>query len=210
MSLKTINNSFITPLIFFNASLVFFYISDAPLKLETFTNLSTLYPNEGILAVIIALLSFAINNILSSHIKSSIVYLKIHCPLPGCWAFSKLINQDYRLDAEKLKRQFPDSENLAPKKQNSLWYGEIYLPQQESDLVKKSHQQWLLYRDITSIMFLFICSIVALDCIYGFKEHFYSYTTLFASLFVLFWLAARNAGNQFVTNALAGYLNTKV
>lgn len=208
MTLKSMNNVYITPLVFFNASIIFFYASGAPLKLESIYKITELYPNEGILALIVALLSFAINNFISSQTKASIIYFKFTCPLPACWAFSKLVPQDPRIDQNEVEHIFPNSSNLSPNDQNSLWYKSIYQKVKEDKLIKKSHQYWLLYRDITSIMLLFLIALVGLGYFFGFNEYFYSYLTMLLLMLILFRTAAYNAGKQFVTNSIACHLNS--
>jgi hypothetical protein len=74
-----------------------------------------------ILFILSPLISLLINGILPANWKNIIVFWRFKNPLPGCRAFTILINKDARIDKKKLKKvigKFP----IEPKKQNKLWY----------------------------------------------------------------------------------------
>ncbi len=47
-----------------------------------------------------------INGLIDSNYKPMLVFWRIKCPLPGCRAFTELIQNDSRINIESLKRKF--------------------------------------------------------------------------------------------------------
>ena len=88
------------------------------------------------------------------------------------------------------------------KEQNSLWY-KIYKKYQDNPIVKKSHKDFLLGRDLTAIAFLFLVfgGILALFIIPNAVKFYYLIFTL--TQYIVLAIVAQNHGKRFVCNVLA-------
>ena len=84
---------------------------------------------QGIWLLVIPLILFIVNGVLSSNQKAIICFWRIKNPLPACRSFSKYINEDDRIDKLNLESKFSPFPVTA-KEQNSLWY-KIYKVYQE-------------------------------------------------------------------------------
>ena len=101
---------------------------------------------KGIWLLIIPLLLFILNGLLSSGQKAVISFWRFKNPLPACRSFSVYAQRDDRVDFKRLEEKRSPLPQDA-KEQNSLWY-RIYKTFQEEPVVKKSHKDFLLGRDM--------------------------------------------------------------
>jgi hypothetical protein len=151
--------------------------------------------------VVAYILVFVINGQLSSHIKAQIVFWRYKNPLPGCRAFSHHGLNDPRVNMDNLKT-LHGTLPTSPREQNQLWY-KIYSSHLSNAIVEKSHLDFLLARDLTSMSFLFLVFA-------GIPSLFISgwpwNVMYFGSLVLVYLLMsnlARNHGKRFVANVLA-------
>jgi hypothetical protein len=156
---------------------------------------------RGIWLLIIPLVLFIINGLISSYQKAVITFWQIKNPLPACKAFSVYAKKDDRVDFNKLKSIYSPLPETA-KEQNSLWY-KIYKSFQDDPMVKKSHKDFLLGRDLTSIalLFLVVGGIAGIILINGSTKWWYLAFAL-VQYFILA-VVAQNHGKRFVCNVLA-------
>jgi hypothetical protein len=163
---------------------------------------------RGVWVLIVPLLLFVLNGIVSSDIKAVLSFWRFKNPLPACRAFSFYADKDDRIDKNFLTSKFGKLPSL-PKEQNSLWY-KIYKMHQENPVVKKSHKDFLLARDIASVAFLFFIvggvSILFLTA----EAVKWIYIIYLFIQFIIFAIVAQNHGKRFVCNALAIETSTEV
>lgn len=199
-TLKETNSKLIW--VFFSFNVVLFYT----VGLSTMVDLSAFDLKQfitvrGVWILIVPLILFVMNGIISSDLKASIVFWRWRNPLPACRAFTHYADKDDRIDKNSLTQKYQTLPTV-PKEQNALWY-KIYKVHQENPIVKKSHKDFLLARDISSIslLLLFICglsmSIISSD---GIK---WIYIGFLLTQFLVFSVIAQNHGKRFVCNALA-------
>jgi hypothetical protein len=144
---------------------------------------------------------FVLNGQLSPHVKARLVFWRWNDPLPGCRAFSHHGIDDPRVNMNALSILHGTLPTGA-REQNQLWY-KIYKEHQSDISVSKSHRDFLLARDMTSMAFLFfmVAGIPGL-----FLSSWPWNFAYFASLLVIYLIMsnlARNHGKRFVTNVLA-------
>jgi hypothetical protein len=187
---------------FFSYNVVLFYLVGLSqiVCLSKF-DIASFISIRGAWVLIIPLLLFILNGIISSNLKAIIVFWKIKNPLPACRAFSYFADYDDRIDKNYLIQKF-NPLPVTPKQQNSLWY-KIYKEHQENPIIKKSHKDFLLARDISSIALLFFffggVSILIISP-HAFKWLYISFLLL---QYLIFAIIAQNHGNRFVCNTLA-------
>jgi len=156
---------------------------------------------RGIWLLIIPLVLFILNGLLSSNQKASICFWRLKHPLPGCRAFSVYMNKDDRIDKKHLNSSHNALPEL-PQEQNAIWY-KMYKAHQEESLVKKSHKDFLLARDICSIslLFLLIGGSSSLFLIEGTVK--WAYIGFALLQYLVLALVTQNHGKRFVCNVLA-------
>lgn len=195
--------------VFFSFNVLLFYI----IGLSQIVNFSELEIKSfitvrGVWVLIVPLLLFVLNGIVSSDIKAVLSFWRIKNPLPACRAFSFYADKDDRIDKIFLTSKFGQLPSL-PKEQNSLWY-KIYKKHQENPVVKKSHKDFLLARDIASVAFLFFIvggvSILFLTA----EAVKWIYIIYLFIQFIVFAIVAQNHGKRFVCNALAIETSTEI
>ena len=185
---------------FIVSAIGFFDVKVADSKISEFLN------PKSFVFILSPILSLVLNGFLPNSFKEFLVFWKIKNRLPGCRAFSKFAISDYRVDVNKLKikvGRFPD----APQDQNRVWY-KLYSDLQENKVVKGSHRDFLLTRDLCAISFLFAIFIFPIE-VYLLEDFriIIGYTIFLLVQYLALSLAARNYGNRFVCNVLSIAVN---
>ena len=138
--------------------------------------------------------------------KATLVFWRFRNALPGCRAFSVFAKRDPRIDESLLLKKL-DKVPISARDENAVWY-RWYKVVQNHVIVKESHKQFLLNRDLTGIAFLF--------CIFGTPAlipavssvlNIYLYAAITSLQFIILSIVARNHGNRFVCNVMAEYQN---
>lgn len=199
-TLKEQNAKLIWTFFSFNA-LLFYALAITPIINFKEFDWQEFVTGRGIWLLIIPLVLFIINGLISSDQKAVITFWRIKNPLPACRAFSVYAKKDDRVDFSKLESIYSPLPETA-KEQNSLWY-KIYKSFQENPVVKKSHKDFLLGRDLTSIalLFLVVGGIAGIVLITGSTKWWYL-AFAFIQYFILA-VVAQNHGKRFVCNVLA-------
>jgi hypothetical protein len=195
--------------VFFSFNVVLFYIvglsqviNFSELEIKSFITV------RGVWVLIVPLLLFVLNGIVSSDFKAILSFWRFKNPLPACRAFSFYADKDDRIDKNFLTSKFGQLPVL-PKEQNSLWY-KIYKKHQENPVVKKSHKDFLLARDITSVAFLFFNVGGISLLILSVESVKWLYVIYLLIQFIIFAIVAQNHGKRFVCNALAIETSTEI
>jgi hypothetical protein len=161
----------------------------------------------GTAGVIFSAVLVLLTNLLPHSIKHKLVFLRFVNEMPGC-RVDRLCKRDSRLVFEDVSSRWPRvfDESASESQRNALWYRDIYKPVKNSNEVLQSHRSFLLYRDtLSGLVVLLICT--GLWEFLGNPQLFGEiipavYLVLVVSA-LLAMIAAHNAGNRFVVNAVA-------
>lgn len=170
---------------------------------------SIFFDAKSILFILSPIISLILSGLLSNPIKEFLVFWRVRDRLPGCRAFTCLINKDTRIDRSKLQRlagAFPDD----PAEQNRLWY-KLYKGCEDDKIVIGSHRDFLLTRDLCSISFLFIIILLPISLLFFQNSSLkISYSLFLVLQYLVLSIASRNFGNRFACNVLAITSNNKI
>jgi hypothetical protein len=197
-TLKAQNSNLI--LVFFTFNVALFYTLTFSEFNYSKIELKTFLLARGVWFLIVPLLLFILNGIISSNYKAILSFWRIKNPLPGCRAFSYYMDIDDRIDKYNLETKYEIP--ISPNEQNALWY-KIYKKHQENPMIIKSHKDFLLARDICSIavIFLIFGSIFVLFLVLNPIKWIYIAYLFFQ--YLMFSIVAQNHGKRFVCNSLA-------
>lgn len=138
--------------------------------------------------------------------KATLVFWRFRNALPGCRAFSKFAKCDPRIDESLLLKKL-DKVPISARDENAAWY-RWYKVVQDNVIVKESHKQFLLNRDLAGIAFLFfVFGTPALIPAGSSALNICFYAAITSLQFIIFSIVARNHGNRFVCNVLVEYQN---
>lgn len=157
---------------------------------------------DGIIAASLPILSIVLGGVLSDMWKARLVFWRWRNPLPGCRAFTQLMNVDPRIDVPALKAKLGDLPH-DPQAQNALWY-RLYKKHSADVKIAEAHKMYLLTRDMASIsaVFLVLFTIGVVTASLDWKTAALYSGGLFAQYFLIA-NAARNYGTRFVSNVLS-------
>ena len=157
--------------------------------------------DNPLLSLAFFFLTLVLTYLLPPKWKHCLVYTRRKNPLPGCRAFSELVEKDERISREELLSQHGQLPEQ-PQEQNALWY-KIYKSKQEDLVVHNSHGRWLLFRDLFAISFVLLLPSTVYTFIQSGAAKGFVFLLL-ASLVVIFmFICARNTGERFACNVLA-------
>jgi hypothetical protein len=187
---------------FFSFNVILYYVLTIPQfgKIADF-EISSFLSVKGVWILIVPLILFILNGIISSDLKATLCFWKIKNPLPACRAFSKYVDKDDRIDKAALQVKY-GTFPTTPKEQNALWY-KIYKSHQENPVVKKSHKDFLLGRDLCSISFLFLIFGGISMLIILRNDIKWLYFSFLIIQYLVLVIVTQNHGKRFVCNALA-------
>ncbi|MEJ7737035.1 MAG: hypothetical protein WKF97_06375 [Chitinophagaceae bacterium] len=147
------------------------------------------------------LLLFILNGLLTSKQKAVIVFWRFKNVPPGNRAFSIYAHQDDRISVNALTILYPKLP-IDPKQQNQLWY-KIYKIHAEEIIIRKSHKDFLLARDLTSLSFLFLISVGISSLFFNEQTFKWYYLLMLIIQYLIMVRLAQNNGIKFVKNVLA-------
>ncbi len=157
---------------------------------------------DGIVAGVLPIIVFVLSGVLSTDIKSIIVFWRIKNPLPGSRVFTELGPKDVRIDMDRIE-QIVGTIPAEPKDQNSLWF-KYYKKYQDRLTVKSAHKHFLLARDM-SVMTLVMLAL--LPCtIFIISKNWQGALIYLGILFgqhILLSIVTQNHGKRFACNVLA-------
>lgn len=154
---------------------------------------------SGILIAPVVL--FIVNGFLSSEQKAILVFWRLKNVLPGSRAFSKHGKRDPRVDIDRLgvlHAPLP----VNPIDQNRLWF-KLYKSHREDIAILKSHKDFLLARDMTSMAFLYLMFAGIPMLFFGTTPISYYYIIFVIMQYLTLVRVGQNKGKAFVTNVLA-------
>jgi hypothetical protein len=157
---------------------------------------------NGIIAVCIPIAVIVLSGVISDTMKVRLVFWRWRDPLPGCRAFSALMESDPRINGKVLAAKhgkFPRT----PSAQNALWY-RIYREHKLKRMIWSAQQVFLLTRDLTAIAacFAVLFSAGAALARVDWKT-WLGYTAVLILQYIVVARAARNYGISFVLDVLS-------
>jgi len=202
-SMKSHNSPKIWTFILLNIVLAYCFLHLKEVTLENAQSFySSLSGKDSFVILISPLITLFLNNILSSGLKAKIVFWRIKNPLPGTRVFSKLINNDPRIDKDLLETKYGELP-VKPTEQNKLWY-KILKNNEENISINNSHRTYLLLRDITGISFFLLVLFIPFYLFFFLKDISALYfITYLIFQYIGFSICTHNVGNRFTLNVLA-------
>jgi hypothetical protein len=157
---------------------------------------------NGIIAVFIPIAVIVLAGLLSDASKARLVFWRWHDPLPGCRAFSNLLERDPRIDVKVLTSKhgkFPRS----PSAQNALWY-RFYREHKTKPMVWYAHRVYLLTRDLAAVAacFAVLFPLGAVAARLDWRTVSF-YAAALIVQYAIIATAARNYGYSFVLDVLS-------
>jgi len=187
-----------------NGGLLYFFAQNMEIGSADIFSSLTMWQDGTPAAVLATLIVGALNLLLPRPLKEALVYWRWSYAAPGFRAFSVHARRDPRVNLDRLKAHLPELKGryLSPELENKLWY-RLYKQCEAVRAVSQAHRAWLLYRDLTGLSYLFLGADLFLWFIGKPTADLRPYLSIGLAELLLFTLAARNAGIQFVRNVLA-------
>lgn len=156
---------------------------------------------DGLLALCFPLVTLVLNGIFGDLGKARLVFWRWRNPLPGCRAFSVIMDMDPRIDAARLRSKLSPVPS-EPKGQNAVWY-RLYKAHADKRIIWEAHRAYLLTRDMAAMAGVFAVSFAAgvFVTATGWKLATL-YSAALVAQYVIVATSARNYGNRFVANVL--------
>jgi hypothetical protein len=199
-TLKEQNARYVWVFFAFN-SLLFYSLSFIPVINQADFDWKSFLIARGIWLLIVPIILFIVSGLLTSDQKAGLVFWRRRHALPGHRAFSIHLGSDTRIDAGVIKSRYNPLPNT-PEEENALWY-KLYKTHGEIPSVKRSHKDFLLGRELTSIAFLFLLigGISGLFWIEGLNRFYY--LSFMILQYITLSYVTMNYARRFVTNVLA-------
>lgn len=160
--------------------------------------------NKGLVVALMPFLTILFSGLVSSELKAKLVFWRIKNALPGHRAFSDLVPNDARINMKLLEKKM-ETIPIDPREQNTSWYS-LYKKFEEAPIVRNSHRNFLLARDLSTISFIFSL-FGTIGLIFG-CLHFkviLIYLVVMVAQYAVFAIVAQNHGNRFVCNVISEY-----
>lgn len=209
-SLKTLNMPSIVPVTLINTGLIYFFSQGVEIDTQTVASFLTNWKLSGLAAAGSTATIGALGLMLPRQIKDALVYLRWPYAAPGHRAFSIYAQRDMRVDYDRLKTEFPelqDQWSLTPEIENKVWY-RLFKTHEKTEAVSHAHRMWLMFRDLTSLAYLFFGAFIIIGLYFKPGINWGLYLTIFTLELLVFWRAAWNSGEQLICNVLAAVTST--
>ena len=188
--------------LFFGLNLIAFLIVVFTFSLkEDAGGLGDILYRKGIWFLLSPLIVFILNGLVSANQKAALISWRGKDNLPGCRAFTYYAIRDSRINLKRLKELHGDLPTL-PADQNAKWYS-IYKTYHSDVIISKSHQDYLLARDLCTFSFLTVLLLPIPVLVFGDHPMKYIYLIALALQYLVLVIVAQNYGARFVCNVLA-------
>lgn len=198
-SLKDFNQPLLALVVFTNLAAYYLLLS-SNFDLSSITDIISNYENyvpSALLALVVGIL----NSQLTHEMKARLVFWRWKHPLPGSYAFTKVMNKDARIDPEMLETNFGPLPS-DPAQQNRLWF-KWYREFQDETGISQVHREYLFTRDWTGLSMLLGVVLVPLAFWQMNFQNGWIVTGFFLFQYLLVSQSARNHGQRFVASVLA-------
>ena len=200
-TLKQKNQSFLITALILNCLYIYVFILENSIQ---FTCLSSfLNVHNAIISSGIFILSITINSLFSGENKARLIFFKYKFYFPGCYAFTKYIESDLRINRKILEDNYGKLP-IDNKEQNKLWY-KMYKNVSDRGSVYLAHKYYLFFRDYFFLMLILSVSIIFYLLISDKNILINKYKLLFPIIIqiLLAIIASRTQGIAFVKNVMA-------
>jgi len=201
INLKTQNLPFIGIYAIFNIAILLTILKNATFSIDVFqVYFSDLQAKDGIYVSLLSLLIILVGGMFSNKFKEIIVFWRLNHRLPGCFAFSKFMHEDKRIDIKVLKQKY----GKLPKnndKENKLWY-QIYKSMNDKT-IDKTHKDSLLCRELSVmsiLMFIFPIVIYFIHNAVALSVYYFIFLVL---EYLIVRYCAKHSAERLVVNVLA-------
>ena len=204
-SLKLLNTPSMVAISLIDLGILYFFAQGTEINAQPVLSFLSDWKLSGLAAIAATPVIVALSLALPRQVKDALVYWRWPYAAPGYRAFSAHAQKDYRVDFNRLKEtisELQDQEILSPEIENKIWY-RLYKQCEKTPSVSQAHKSWLLYRDLTTLTYLFFATLVSVCIILKPAVDWRPFLFFFALELCIFSIAARNAGVQFVRNVLA-------
>ena len=201
LTLKTKNLPLLGCLFLWCFGLYILALGALPASTEATAHFTSLQTTSQWSALGLPLLLLIISGLASSKQKEIVVFWRVKNRLPGCRAFSDLARKDNRIDYKALRKMvspWPSS----PDDQNRSWY-KLYSKIQDQQVVLHSHQLYLLGREATVLLFLFMVPTSLSVLFFAGAHRATPYFVFMAFQYFLCAVATQNFASRLVCNVLA-------
>ncbi|OAI17066.1 hypothetical protein A1507_11195 [Methylomonas koyamae] len=195
----------IVPVTLINTGLLYFFSQGVEIDAQAVTFFLTNWKLSGLAAAVSTAAIGALGLVLPRQVKDALVYLRWPYAAPGHRAFSIYAQHDMRVDYDRLKAEIPelqDQWSLTPEIENKVWY-RIFKKHEKVPAVSHAHRMWLMFRDLTSLAYLFLGAFIIAGLYFKPDVSWAFYLSIVLTELLVFWSAARNSGGQLICNVLA-------
>jgi hypothetical protein len=204
-SLKTLNMPSIVPVTLINSGLLYFFSQGVEIDAQIVTSFLTNWKLSGLAAAGSTAVIGALCLMRPRQVRDALVYLRWPHAAPGHRAFSIYAQRDMRVDYDRLKAEIPelqDQWSLTPEIENKVWY-RIFKKHEKAPAVSHAHRMWLMFRDLTSLTYLFLGAFIIAGLYFKPDVNWAFYWSIVLMELLVFWGAAWNSGEQLICNVLA-------
>jgi hypothetical protein len=209
-SLKTLNMPSTVATTLINAGLLYFFSQGVEINAQAVSTFLTNWKLSGLTAAVSTVGIGALSLMLPRQVKDALVYLRWPYAAPGHRAFSIHAQRDHRVDYDRLKTEIPELQaqwSLTPEQENKIWY-RLFKSHEKDPSVSHAHRMWLMYRDLTTLAYLFFGAFVIVGLYFRPEINWGFYLIIFILELLIFWRAAWNSGTQLICNVLATATST--
>lgn len=194
----------LTKFVFFNLLMILIIMSLINMKnTDSFLDVLEKVLSSGIGLIAASIFALLMNGILKTDYKNWIIFWKFKQPLPSYRVFGHLVKNDHRIDFNELSTKY-NPLPVDPELQHKLWY-KLLKTHPDDEIILQSHRDYLLYRDLTAIIFLM--SVVNFIIFIALKIIGRNISILiilvFLSEYIILVVAARNKAERFVLNVVS-------
>jgi hypothetical protein len=204
-SLKTLNMPSIVPVTLINSLLLYFFSQGVEIDAQIVASFLTNWKLSGLAVTGSTATIGAMSLMLPRLVKDALVYLRWPYAAPGHRAFSIYAQRDIRVNYDRLKAEIPELQDqwvLTPEIENKVWY-RIFKNHEKVPAVSHAHRMWLMFRDLTSLAYLFLGAFIIIGLYYKPDVNWAFYLVIVLLELLVFWRAAWNSGVQLICNVLA-------
>lgn len=198
ISLKDINRPALVLVLV--ANVLLYYVAFSWFDLMQFFELVANYESY-LPGAFLVLVAGILNSQLDHKTKARLVFWRWNHPLPGCYAFTDIMNTDDRINPTILRTIY-DPLPIDPVEQNQLWF-KWYRELQNETSINQAHREYLFTRDWTGLVVLLGIVMIPLAFLQMEQMQASTFLAIMIVQYIVVRWSARNHGRRFVASVLA-------
>jgi len=198
ISLKDINRPALVLVLV--ANVLLYYVAFSWFDLIQFSELVANYESY-LPGAFLVLVAGILNSQLDHKTKARLVFWRWNHPLPGCYAFTDIMNTDDRINPTILRTIY-DPLPIDPVEQNQLWF-KWYRELQNETSINQAHREYLFTRDWTGLVVLLGIVMIPLAFLQMEQMQASTFLAIMIVQYIVVRWSARNHGRRFVASVLA-------